>query len=237
MSGGTQDQAPNQTIPPQRGNDKSIVERADRLDRLVLVTLDFRLVRDLPFSLEHRPAAHLTPAWHLREDSDRALAQDNADYRTLFEHVARHAEAWLEGQGYVPGSDLIPADRPDIVYQDIDSLFAQVGDWSIVTLLFTERARRLYRYKLPRLTLLYRCVSRMPGSYLGFEHLSTRPPNVVSEAELRPVVRRYTASRGISPPAALKLDRTLASVQPATAMDALASIDTELHGGSDVPQD
>jgi hypothetical protein len=127
-----------------------------------------------------------------------------------------------------------PPGRPDIVGDDIAALYARVGDWSIHALLFTERARRLYRYPLPKLTLLYRCIARMPASFLHLEHLTTTPCNVVSEAELNRVVRRYARARGASPRGpndtelGQNLDQHLQLQDPPTAAAALAAINTSL---------
>ncbi|NUR25399.1 MAG: hypothetical protein HOV83_06040, partial [Catenulispora sp.] len=98
----------------------------------------------------------------------------------------------------------------------------------IVALLFTERAMRLYRYPLPKLSLLYRCISRLPGSYLRHEHLPATPANIVAEAELGLILgRRSTHGANAGPNG--DLDHRLVEEQPPTATAALAAINRHLN--------
>ncbi|GAA1371194.1 hypothetical protein GCM10009661_31410 [Catellatospora chokoriensis] len=126
-----------------------------------------------------------------------------------------------------------PARRPDLVGADIAELHAQVGSWSIDALLFTERARRLYRYRLPRLALLYRCIGRMPASFLRLEHLAPTT-NIVSESELDTVMRRYARAVGAQPhrPDGTEIgqciDHHLQARRPRTAAEAAEAIDVLL---------
>ncbi|MFD0599566.1 hypothetical protein ACFQZ4_50630 [Catellatospora coxensis] len=126
-----------------------------------------------------------------------------------------------------------PARRPDLVGADIAELYAQVGSWSIDALLFTERARRLYRYRLPKLALLYRCIGRMPASFLRLEYLAPTT-NIVSESELDIAIRRYARAVGAAPhrPDGTELgqfiDHLLQARQPRTAAEAMEAIDALL---------
>ncbi|MEU7821643.1 hypothetical protein [Catellatospora sp. NPDC049133] len=122
-----------------------------------------------------------------------------------------------------------PARRPDLVGADIAELYAQVGSWSIDALLFTERARRLYRYRLPKLALLYRCIGRMPASFLRLEYLAPTA-NIVSESELDIAIRRYARAVGAAPhrPDGTELgqfiDHRLHARHPRTAAEAVEAI-------------
>ncbi|NUR27402.1 MAG: hypothetical protein HOV83_16410 [Catenulispora sp.] len=69
--------------------------------------------------------------------------------------------------------------------EELHILARRIEKWCLHALLATERARRLYRYRLPRLTLLYRCVSRIPKSYFSRSDVTLAPEvNVVSFYEL-----------------------------------------------------
>lgn len=133
-----------------------------------------------------------------------------------------------------PADPFTPAHRPDLVGADITQLYAQVGSWSIDALLFTERTRRLYRYHLPKLTLLYRCIARMPGSFLCLEHLAPAT-NIVSAAELDMVIRRYARDTGAPPhrpdgtEIGQSIDRELRARRPQTATQAAEAIDELLE--------
>lgn len=116
---------------------------------------------------------------------------------------------------------------------DIWRLRRRVGEWSLLALIFTERAWRLHRYPLPQVTLLYRCISRMPGSFLTLPYLGTGQANAVSMAELRRVIANHLDSPYHTQMAwrfavVDRLDARLLGQRPATAKAALAQIRQEL---------
>jgi hypothetical protein len=174
---------------------------------------------------DHLRAGHNAAFWEALDDR---LAGELAAFWD------RTRTADLAGQHASPDV-FAPSRRSNKVGRDITALIAQVGRWSIDALLFTERARRLYRYPLPKLTLLYRCIARMPSSFLILEHLAAVPPNVVSETELNRVIQRYARANGTLVTAlddvhlGQRIDRKLRHSRPATAAEALAWISQELQ--------
>ncbi len=152
------------------------------------------------------------------------------DLCTLWDHPRAHHPR----PRHEPDERYTPANRPDRAGADITELHAQVGKWSIDALLFTERARRLYQYPLPKLTLLYRCIARMPTSFLRLEHL-TPATNIVSIAELNTVIRRYARATGAAPhrpdgtQIGHSIDRQLHARLPQTAAQAAELIDALLE--------
>lgn len=237
------------------------ITRLGRLgDRAFRARYDGIRPRDLPALLAR---THLIRAWSKRSDirtdglwrfmknsSTEALEGHLRDdqppqfWRDLDNQLAADlAAVWDQPRAThyppsmrAPGQEYTPAGRPDIVSEDIAQLYAQVGSWSIDALLFTERARRLYRYPLPKLTLLYRCISRMPTSYLRLEHLSAAASNIVSTAELNRVIRRYARIHGapLRGPDDIELgqhiDQQLQAIHPPTAAAAITAINAALTG-------
>jgi len=176
---------------------------------------------------------------HLRRDPGTEF------WRQLDDHLAADlAAVWDRQPGAprprrnTPSNPYAPIGRPDFVGYDIAALFSRVGDWSIEALLFTERPRRLDRYPLPKLTLLYRCIARLPSSFLRSEHFAAIAPNVVSEAEMNRVIRRYARAQGAPTRSSDNtelgrvIDLHLQSRNPGSAVEALAAIDQVLadHG-------
>lgn len=178
----------------------------------------------------HLRAAHGTAFWRQLDD---VLATELAEFwdRTRPDTGPRP-----------PAADVFaPPNRSDNARDDITALVGLVGRWSIDALLFTERARRLYRYSLPKLTLLYRCISRMPSSFLILEHLTSVQPNVVSETELNRVLQRYARATGAIASGVdeihigYTIDMRLRRSHPATAAAALQLIGQELQHLSRTP--
>lgn len=80
-------------------------------------------------------------------DSDDQWDTHDQDYTAQF--------AWL----WDTASEIDHLLRHDRVRRDIRSLGRQIEQWGLHALLLTERARRMHRYSLPRLTCLYRAVT------------------------------------------------------------------------------
>jgi hypothetical protein len=64
---------------------------------------------------------------------------------------------------------------------DIEHIGYQIEQWAVQALLFTERARRMYRYRLPVLTCLYRCCGLIRDSFLKLSYVS--PENMVADVD------------------------------------------------------
>jgi hypothetical protein len=64
---------------------------------------------------------------------------------------------------------------------DIEHIGYQIEQWGVQALLFTERARRMYRYRLPVLTCLYRCCGLISDSFLKLGYVS--PENMVADVD------------------------------------------------------
>jgi hypothetical protein len=104
---------------------------------------------------------------------------------------------------------------------DLAVLRDLVDEWSLQSLVFSERAHRIFRYPLPLLTVLYRCVSRLPGSFLRFRYLPAAPANMVSRTELHRVLAE---TLGFSWDRTMTLDRNLRGQTFSSATQALAEI-------------
>jgi hypothetical protein len=63
------------------------------------------------------------------------------------------------------GSDL--EFRSEVIRRDIWLLARRIEQWSLHTLLITERPWEMYKHRLPKLTLLYRACRFLPGSFVG----------------------------------------------------------------------
>jgi hypothetical protein len=102
---------------------------------------------------------------------------------------------------------------------DLHALARRIERWCLHGLLVTERARRLYRYRLPLLTLVYRCLSRLDGSFFQDRVVTLAADvNVVAPAELERVLQDL----GMGREAAREIDHELLASRPRTAVDALA---------------
>src|SRR5262249_52479137 len=64
---------------------------------------------------------------------------------------------------------------------DIEHIGYQIEQWAVQALLFTERARRMYRYRLPVLTCLYRCCGLIRDSFLKLSYVS--PEKMVADVD------------------------------------------------------
>lgn len=68
-------------------------------------------------------------------------------------------------------SRIRPSARDNRAKPDIEALASQIEQWSMHSLLLTERARRLYRYPLPTLTCLFYCCTHVSGTFLSTGYL------------------------------------------------------------------
>jgi len=104
--------------------------------------------------------------------------------------------------------------------RDINVISRLIEQWCLHGLLATERARRIYRYKLPRLAAMYRCVSRLPGSFLELHYLrpGPAPVNILSRQEF---ARTLAHSLGIEPSKAYEIDAWLIAKSPRNPFEAL----------------
>ncbi|WP_306212799.1 hypothetical protein [Actinoplanes sp. RD1] len=121
----------------------------------------------------------------------------------------RTAKAGLSRRWPLRGSREL---RSELIRRDIWLLRRRIEQWSLFTLLLTERPRRMHRHRLPKLTLLYRACSFLPGSFLGDGEISlmtrdldNQGPRVVSRNDL--IMTLYAA--GLTWQQAEELDEVL----------------------------
>ncbi|HEX6686932.1 MAG TPA: hypothetical protein VF062_29475 [Candidatus Limnocylindrales bacterium] len=74
------------------------------------------------------------------------------------------------------GTNLPHCERYDNHRKDIEGLFRLIEQWGIHSLVLTERARVMHWFDLPNLTCLYRCCTRIDGSFLVLSDLEDKPP-------------------------------------------------------------
>jgi hypothetical protein len=140
--------------------------------------------------------------------------------------AARFARHWDRA------AELRPVNRRDPTKRDIEAVASQIEQWAVRSLLFTERTRQLYRYPLPRLTCLYRCCARMPGSPFGDSYAMTtehRPLDPDRRADpLKVDLSEFAlamAGVGLTWDEALELDQWLIYRRPKTAHEVLALLE------------
>lgn len=73
------------------------------------------------------------------------------------------------------GTQLPGCERQDDYRDDIDGISKLIEQWGVHSLLLTERARVMHWFDLPNLTCLYRCCTRIKGSFLELSDLDERP--------------------------------------------------------------
>lgn len=140
---------------------------------------------------------------YLRDASTRELDRLTLDVDGWTELdrnlAARFAVLWDEAtlDGVRTG------DREREPAEDIARLTGEIEQWTLRTLLLTERPRRLWTYRLPRLTLLYRhCVA------LERSRAWDRSVPVVADVDLEQALRQEDYSRN----EAHAIDRYLAGI-------------------------
>jgi hypothetical protein len=109
--------------------------------------------------------------------------------------------------------------RDDRVGRDIRGLAHQIEYWGLHALLITERARRMWRYRLPSLTCLYSCCDRIEGSFLGASYLPA--VSIVAGVDFTRTLERI----GFTWAQASEILAWLTARRFPTAADALAEID------------
>ncbi|GAA1751925.1 hypothetical protein [Luedemannella helvata] len=80
-------------------------------------------------------------------------------------------------------------ERDDRRGRDIRRQSRRVEQWGLHTLLLTERARRMYRYRLPLLTCAYRACTLVPGSFVPALDANRRM-NMVADSDFALSLRR-----------------------------------------------
>lgn len=185
-----------------------------------------------------------TGMWHfLRDSSSDELDQVKArsteapllEWRKRDDDLsARFAVLWDEiagddNDGVFPRLRRRGAGEDLNVASDIRSLAQRIEQWGLRTLLVTERPfGTLSRYRVPRLTLLYRACTLLPDSFLTGTGV-----NVVSEDDCR----RSLQQLGLTPAEAAEVDAALVrrvGAQQATAQDVITLLDQwDVHADMD----
>jgi hypothetical protein len=108
-------------------------------------------------------------------DAVRRRGAADAHWKHLDDKLARQfARLWDDA------SQMRGTDRSNWLHLDIKAQTRRIEQWGLHSLLLTERARRMYRYRLPKLVSLYRCCTRLPGSFLS---IADRPHEVTMIAD------------------------------------------------------
>ena len=144
-----------------------------------------------------------------REGPDADARRDDDLARRLARHWDLAARAGLRRRWPLRDTREF---RSELIRRDIWLLARRIEQWTIYTLLLTERPRRMHRHRLPKLTLLYRACSFLPGSFLGdgssplmIRDFGDGRTRVVSRNDL--VMTLYAA--GLTWPQAEELDEVL----------------------------
>ncbi len=152
-----------------------------------------------------------------RRARDLPEAQWRARWRALDDDLAaRFVELWDRA---CPEHELA---RADAIGADIKALGRQIEQWGVQALLLTERARRLHRYPLPKLTCLYRACNRLARR--GFLEI-VDPQRRLTVVPDKDFVRCLQQLGFLNREAALWLDRRVLTVPTtATAAQLLGNI-------------
>jgi hypothetical protein len=95
------------------------------------------------------------------DDKARRLGDDPHGWADLDDKLARRFAGIWDRVSAMEGTD-----RHDNLGKDIAAQTRRIEKWGLHSLLLTERARQMHRYRLPKLTCLYRGCTRLPGSFL-----------------------------------------------------------------------
>lgn len=127
--------------------------------------------------------------WHFLKDSFTESLNDYTrrrvrDWSALDADLAdRFAALWDQA------SAMDHIERDDRRGRDIRRQSRRVEQWGLHTLLLTERARRMYRYRLPLLTCAYRACTLVPGSFVPALDANRRM-NMVADSDFALSLRR-----------------------------------------------
>jgi len=166
--------------------------------------------------------------WHLLKDCSTDSLE--AFRRT---HPVSDAAAWHEkdvrlaeqfAKMWDRATQMCRLGRSNRMGRDIAGLSHQVEQWGMHALLLTERARRMHRYRLPRLTCLHRCVAWLDGSFLALNELASSRVTMVSEEELERALR----AAGYNRDDVRRIDDWLRGQRFGSAGEALRQIDGRL---------
>jgi hypothetical protein len=144
----------------------------DNLDRLARRDRDARYKRAIGVSEPTQPKRRTRAGGRPISRDDATFDWNPLDLRLAREFAAR----WDETGVFVRGFRSYSARR------DVDAVGRQIEQWGLQSLLLTERARRMYRYRLPNLTCLYRCSTQIGNLFIRASYLS--PANMVAGIDL-----------------------------------------------------
>lgn len=170
----------------------------------------------------HETARTITGRWrglwsYLAATSTDRLAQFSGDARNWHE-LDRSLAAWLAHLWDTSARRVRRRSRR--WRRDLGSLSRQLETWAAHSLIASERARRMYLYKVPNLACMYRCLVGTRNSYL--EHLHASSVSAMAKADFNLSMMRL----GFSPQAADAIDRWLADVGYDSATKAYQRIST-----------
>ena len=94
----------------------------------------------------------------LNEDVARRSKKGQASIDKDDDLASRFAELW-DAACALDGTV-----RDEVLSKDIAAQSRRIEQWGLLSLLMTERARRMHQHFLPRLTCLYRTCTRLPGA-------------------------------------------------------------------------
>ncbi|MBV1853585.1 hypothetical protein [Catellatospora tritici] len=158
--------------------------------------------------------------WHFMRDSSTESLEEfsTSDRATPQSWAARDLDLSQRFARLWDRATDMPVGNP--TSRDIRDLSRRIEQWSLHALLATERARRLYDYRLPLLTCLYRCAARLPGSFFELGYLSPTP-NQVNLVSVEEFARTMRESLGLPRPRARQVDEQCAQEPLTSAQHAL----------------